>query len=79
MARPKRGSTVRFDVSVTSTSRSAGNKVVFTVDGQNLTVATGRGMNVAVVSPMGVLETFQVFDTHAAGSQAGCGCMFGVS
>ena len=32
--------------------------------------APGRGMNIAVIRPGGLLESFQVFDTHAAGSEA---------
>ncbi|CAJ1392982.1 unnamed protein product [Effrenium voratum] len=58
------------NVTVTSTSRSAGNAVSFAVDGHNLVVQTARGMNVVVIGPGGIMESFNNFDTHAAGSEA---------
>eukprot|EP00434_Breviolum_minutum_P030827 symbB.v1.2.027259.t1/scaffold2785.1/size70456/2 len=57
-------------IKVNSTSRSAGNEVIFQVDGNVLSVTTGRGMNVAILRPGGFLDSFQVFDTHAEGSEA---------
>lgn len=56
-------------IKVNSTSRSAGNEVIFHLDGVVQSVATDRGMNVAVIKA-GLLDSFQVFDTHAAGSEA---------
>ena len=61
---------VTFPITVISSSRSNGNHVIFQVQGQNLTVKPLRGLNVAVISPAGLLETFQVFDTHAGDSEA---------
>ncbi|CAK9063618.1 unnamed protein product [Durusdinium trenchii] len=49
--------------------QSAGNEVIFHLDGVVQSVATDRGMNVAVIKA-GLLDSFQVFDTHAAGSEA---------
>lgn len=60
-----------FNIMVTSTSRSNGNQVVFEVQGRNLTdLDIARGLNVAVITPAGFLDSFHVFDTHAAGSEA---------
>mmetsp|Transcript_81365 Transcript_81365/g.143597 ORF Transcript_81365/g.143597 Transcript_81365/m.143597 type:complete len:1943 (-) Transcript_81365:182-6010(-) len=58
------------NLTVRSTGRANGALADFFIDGEKLNVNTGRGLNVALLSSSGEFQSFQVFDTHAAGNDA---------
>lgn len=59
-----------FDLSVASASYALGNYATFYVNGSQLNLPVGRGLNVAVLQSAGSLSSFQAFDTMTNGSDA---------
>ncbi|CAJ1440497.1 unnamed protein product, partial [Effrenium voratum] len=57
-----------YNITVTSTSRSNGNRAIFMLDGSELAVLDRRGLNVVTLTSAGLFDAFQNFDTFASGS-----------